>query len=223
MKKSITFILGLLVTGISAQTQKTVMTDSYDRIQVEGSYTVKLIQAPEGKIVLNGDQEGVDNAVVECVNGTLRIYADKKRKSQDITVLVGVESLRAVSLTGSGKISNEALFKTPSFSASLGGSGSISLSLETDKAQAATTGSGNITLSGKTRSLECEVTGSGEIKANKMEATSVKARLSGSGNCKVLCNGPLHASIAGSGNIVYEGEAEIVKTEIAGSGNLRKA
>ena len=239
MKKVALLILAIASTSCSAQWGKGIkgngnMTSidrsvgDYDEIAVSGWFDVDLVDGQEGQITLEGEENLLEYIVTEVKNGKLVIKTEKgvnlkpSSYKDGIRITVPVESIKALSLSGSGDIVGKTKLKAPSFKTAMSGSGDITLDLEADSITAAMSGSGDMNLSGSTRDFEATISGSGDIKAYELEADNVEANVSGSADIRVTAKEMLKARVSGSGDISYRGNPKKVDTKTSGSGDISK-
>lgn len=220
MKKYI--VLAFLTSSSLFAQSKKITTASYDNLMVSGAFRVELVLGKEGAIEVSGSEKALAAAIIECENNVLKIYHKGHRFIGPVSVKVPVESLNSVTLSGSGKIFSGQMLKTESFEANLSGSGDIDLLVEASKTDTRVSGSGKIKLKGSSASLSCNISGSGKIETDDLSSQKVSAYISGSGKCRINCDGPLSAYISGSGKILYRGQANIVEKNINGSGDLER-
>jgi hypothetical protein len=83
-------------------------------------------------------------------------------------------------------------------------------------------GSGSATVDGQVETLSVSIAGSGSAKMSGLKARSGKVKIAGSGSANVHCTESITAEIAGSGDVVYNGNPAQVQQQIAGSGRVRK-
>ena len=102
-----------------------------------------------------------------------------------MTVEIGMPSLRALTLSGSGGIS----------------AGSV----QAQRLSVALSGSGLVRASGTVTRLDVTLDGSGNAQLEQLAARDVHAVLSGSGRIAVHATNTLHASVPGSDTIAYSG------------------
>ncbi|MBD0778886.1 DUF2807 domain-containing protein [Maribacter sp. ANRC-HE7] len=241
MKKIATLSLVALFTlSCSAQWGKRVKgngnvvtiersTRDYDAISVSGWFDVDLVSGNEGDISLKGEENLLEHIITEVKDGKLVIKVEKGMNlkpstwKNGILITVPIESIDAISLSGSGDIVGKTTITTDDFKTSMSGSGDITLDLKTRSIDASMSGSGDITLSGTTSDFEATISGSGDIKAYELEAENVDATVSGSADIKVTANKSLKARVSGSGDIRYRGNPGKVNTKTSGSGDITKA
>lgn len=240
MKKAIVVTLIVAITtSCSAQWGKGVKgngdkvtiarsTGEYDAIAVSGWFNVDLVEGREGQLSLEGESNLLEYIVTEVKNGKLIIKTENNvnLKPSDwkngIRITVPIESVSAISLSGSGDIVGKTTLKTDDLETTMSGSGDITLDVDAHTIDASMSGSGDITFSGTTTDFTATISGSGDIKAFDLEADNVKATVSGSADIKVTANKMLEARVSGSGDIRYRGNPEKVDTKTSGSGDISK-
>lgn len=201
----------------------------YDAIAVAGWFDVDLVKGREGEISIRGEENLLEYIITEVKNGKLTVKVKKgynlqsSNWKQGIQVTVPFESVNSVSLSGSGDIVGKDVLTADNFSASMSGSGDISLTVEADALKTVISGSGDIELSGKARDFDVTVSGSGDVEAFDLVADNVTANVSGSADIKITANESLTARVSGSGDIRYKGNPEKVDSKASGSGDISKA
>ena len=74
--------------------------------------------------------------------------------------------------------------------------------------------------SGTTEQLDATVSGSGQAGLDQVEASAVRAVVSGSGQIIVTATQSLDASVPGHGSVVYGGNPSDVTKSVTGSGAI---
>ncbi len=240
MKKLSTLVLALCMVAVThAQWGKRVKGNGdvvtiersvgeYDAVALAGWFDVELVSGSEGEITLKGESNLLEYIKTEVKNGKLVIKAEKgvnlrpSNWNSGIHVTVPVEEVSSVSLSGSGDIVGKTTLRADDFSASMSGSGDVTLSVEAENVSTSLSGSGDITLSGRTSDLSVQVSGSGDIRAYDLEAENVTAQVSGSADIKVTANQSIDARVSGSGDIHYRGNPSKIKSKASGSGDISK-
>lgn len=213
------------VKGNGEMTTQNRQTPDYDKISVAGSFDVHIVKGKEGDIVLKGEENLLDHIEISVKNNVLVIKVKDKINlrtswNKSITVEVPVTEIEGVKLSGSGDISADTVLVARDFSASVSGSGDISLAIEATELQVQVSGSGDIDLSGKTEDLQIKVSGSGDVNAFDLIATDANVTVSGSADVKVNTKGMLQAKVSGSGDIVYKGNPKKLSSKVSGSGDV---
>lgn len=197
----------------------------FHKIDVAGSFDVKLVKGKEGAISINAEENLMEYIETEVVKGQLKIRPKKGyqlRPSKRITVTVSFEMIDAISLAGSGNVSSTDVLNSADLSLDLAGSGEIDLPVSTKNLTSQITGSGNIKLSGNSAVLNCEIAGSGSLNGYDIKASISHINIVGSGNVKIHAVSEIHAKIVGSGDVIYTGNPPIEKLKSIGSGSIKK-
>ncbi|MFS4456873.1 head GIN domain-containing protein [Maribacter sp. 2304DJ31-5] len=204
-------------------------TGDYNAIAVAGWFDVDLVDGKEGKLTLEGESNLLEYIKTDVKDGKLVIKTEKginlrpSNWNSGIRITVPVESVHAISLSGSGDIVGKKTIKSDNLKTAMSGSGDITLRIEAHAIETAMSGSGDITLSGNTSNFNASISGSGDIKAFGLQADNVEAIVSGSADIKVTANKTLKARVSGSGDITYKGNPEKVDTKTSGSGDISKS
>ncbi len=197
----------------------------YDKIAVGGDFRVELVKGAEGTITIKADENLLEFIETEVKNGNLAIKVKKGyqiRSKKNIEITIPFEEIEGVSLAGSGTIRTNDEIKSNDLKLSLAGSGNMDLTISSKDLDTNIAGSGNIKLTGNTNEFKCSIAGSGNLNGYNLKATITTVSIAGSGNIKVDALTEIHAKIAGSGNVIYTGNPEIVKSKSAGSGSVKK-
>ncbi|NQZ44999.1 MAG: DUF2807 domain-containing protein [Flavobacteriaceae bacterium] len=198
----------------------------YDVVALAGWFDVELVEGQEGELTLTGEENLLEYIKTEVKDGKLTIKTKRgvnlkpSNWKDGILIIVPVESVRGVSLSGSGDIVGKTVLKSNEFKTSISGSGDISLEVEANEVKASMSGSGDINLAGKATDFTVSVSGSGDIKAYELEADFVDAQVSGSADIRVTAKQSLKARVSGSGDISYKGNPKKIDTKSSGSGDI---
>lgn len=240
MKKILTLTLTLFTIALTnAQWGKKIKgngnvvtiersTGEYDAIAVSGWFDVILVEGKEGRISIEGEENLLEHIKTEVKEGKLVIKVKKGynlqpsswKKDGGIYVTVPIESVDAVSLSGSGDIVGKKTISATNFSTRMSGSGDITLDVESKTVKASMSGSGDINLSGTTELFDVQISGSGDVKAYDLIADTVDASISGSADIRVTAKEMLKARVSGSGDIHYRGDPKKIDSKTSGSGDV---
>jgi len=238
MKHLTTTLLSLFILGsLNAQRNNKIKgngnqvtiertTKDYDQIAISGFFDIDLVEGKEGLLTLEGKQNILDYIITE-VNGkklTIKVKngynLNPSSWGKKVSITIPVESISALSLSGSGDIVGKKTLQADFFETSISGSGEITLALEVKSLKASMSGSGDMSLSGKATDFDVSISGSGDINAYNLVADYVDATVSGSANVKVTANMKINAKVSGSGDIDYRGNPEKINTKVSGSGDI---
>ena len=211
------------VKGDGNITTESRSTGDYDGVSAAGSMDINLVEGNEGNIKIKGDANLMEYIITEVKNGKLHVKTKKGvnlKPSKTIEITVPYESINYVGLAGSGDVQNSGTIRADNFEVSLAGSGDIELNVSSDSVKSNIAGSGDISLSGSATNLETNIAGSGDFESKGLNSKNVTAKISGSGDVSVVCNGALKVRIAGSGDVSYSGTPTSKDTKVSGSGSV---
>ena len=239
MKKLIVIILLLATSQLFAQPWKTIKGDGhikketrgigdFSSISSRGSIEVKITQGHSDNIEVEADENLLPYIETKVENGKLTIgskqHVNLKSRSK-MVVYVSMTSINALDQHGSGNITGSGKFgNNGKTDVNVSGSGNIKLDFDSfGSVSLSVSGSGNIKLKGNTaNNITATVSGSGNIDCINVKCDDADAKISGSGNIKVDVQKSIIASVSGSGNVFYKGDATNVVSKIAGSGKIIK-
>lgn len=133
-----------------------------------------------------------------------------------------VTDLNSISLNGSGNVKFKSQIKTDYFDVKVNGSGGIVIDLFANYVDAKINGSGNMLVKGTTKNLKVRINGSGDFRALDLQSFETSVKINGSGDAIVNSKNKLYVEISGSGSVKYKGASQKIKTNITGSGEVKK-
>jgi hypothetical protein len=184
-------------SGVAATETRTL--PPFTGVELAGSNNVSVQIGTPQSVVVHADDNLIGHVRTYVRSGTLRIQTTGTFSTRTpMRVSVVVPRLTSAALTGSGKVIIDGV-DTPSFTASLPGSGTM-------------------LVSGRTDHLEASLPGSGQMNMHGLLARTVEVQLSGSGEVEVLATESLDAEVSGSGAVMYAGNPPDVTQSVTGSG-----
>ncbi len=216
------------ISGNKEMVKQTRSISDYDQVSVTGMMEVQLVAGKEGRIDIEAESNLLELIETEVSGGHLKISVKKGYNLQPsnnhpIRLVVPFESIYAVTLTGSGNISNRDEIREKDFDITVTGSGNVNLSLVSQNLEGSITGSGDVILRGNTENFKVKVTGSGDFLAYDLQANNIDASVLGSGDIEISPGNELNAKIAGSGDIKYRGNPGKQNFKTTGSGSVSKS
>lgn len=220
---------GSQVTGSGKAATETRHVSGFQAIAVRGPVKLVVRQSGHEGAEVRADDNLlplIETQVEDRPSGRTLVVGPRKGQSihtrSDIVVTVDVIRLQAVSSAGSGDVTVQSL-KTPSLDVGLSGSADARLTdLQTETLSVGVSGSGDVQAAGHAAQVKVSVAGSGDVHMGSLQADDVSVDIAGSGNAEVMANKTLSVSVAGSGDVVYHGNGQIVKSSIAGSGSVTR-
>jgi hypothetical protein len=194
-------------------------TIPFDRIRLETSSDVRIIQSSIFQVSVTGEERDVNDTEVRVVNDRL-IIEEHGHIDEDHLIVIHVPEISELESVGSSLIFGESQFtQNRSMDIRLTGSGEIDMYVDVDNLDIHQTGSGYVYLEGHADNVDVDMTGSGWLRAFLLEADIMDVRLEGSGSAEVFVDTDLDVVITGSGNVYYKGNPHI-SVVITGSGNV---
>ena len=237
MKKIITlFLLLAAITNVNAQWKKikgnkNVITATrnvahFQEIKSSGSFHVILTDDKTGTLEITAEENLMEYIETSVSKDILKINFKKGHNIQarkKITIKVPIESIKSLSLSGSGEITSKVAIKNDQLTLNTSGSGDIYLKkIKSKEVFARMSGSGNITIAGKTKKLDVKISGSADFQGKNLDSENTSIKISGSGNATVVAQNSLKGKVTGSGDIYYKGEPQNVNVKANGSGEVHK-
>jgi hypothetical protein len=193
------------VRGTGANVTVTRDVPAFTAIEAAGSADVEVFPAATSRVEITGYKNLLPHYKSTVSGGILSLGFesddDIRIKNSNIRVRVYGPGIERMDVAGSGNAIIHPGATTLLRSASLAGSGDITIR-QSDAP-----------------SLALEIAGSGSINARKARAANVEAEIAGSGNIEVTASERLNVDIAGSGDVHYWGSPRVEK-DVAGSGDV---
>jgi hypothetical protein len=190
------------VTGSGVPASETRDLPPFASVELAGSTRVTVRVGDERSVVVRADDNLVARVTTTVQDGTLVIgtVPGSFTAQSPMTVAVGVPSLDALTLSGSGIVAATGVDAS-----------SLTVRLP---------GSGVLRASGAATRLDVTLEGSGDAQLGQLVAGDARAVVSGSGRIVLTTTKSLDATVSGSGAIMYGGNPQLVETSITGSGAI---
>src|SRR5215472_629641 len=188
---------GVRGSGIPGAQARTVAP--FSSVDLAGSNIVTVAVGVPQSVVVHADSNLISHVTTRVAGGTLVIGTTGSfNTTTPMKVELGVPSLAALRLSGSGQISVTGI-SAPRLTVTLPGSGLIYAS-------------------GTAAQLDVTLGGSGEAQLGQLIASDVHADMAGSGMVQVTATKSLDAAVPGTGAIIYSGDPPQVTTSVTGTG-----
>ena len=227
MRLSYTLIAILLLSTIIScevengiqEIELTLETLPFDRIRLESSSDVRIIQSDNHRVIISGLERDVNDVEVRVIDDRLTIE-ENGNQSSDLLIKVYVPEISDLESTGSSLVYGESFFtQNRNMDIRLTGSGEIDFAIDTDDLDVELTGSGYVYLEGNVQTLDADLSGSGWLRSFSLESDHADVRIEGSGSTELTVVTDLDVFITGSGDVFYKGHPGI-NAQITGSGSL---
>ena len=202
------------------------MTTDFDRLRVEGAFTVDVAQGSVTSARLSGSPQSLDAALVEVQGRTLvvrrrsEVRSGERRDVAPAVLHVVVPRLNGVTVSGSAQV-RIARMLGPRVAASLSGSGTLGIAdISADRLDFAVLGSGKMSAAGKVAQATGVLRGSTELDAGKLRIADLKLVSENAGAATVSVGRSADVSATGSGSVIVLGHPACTVRNI-GSGTVQ--
>lgn len=202
---------------------------AFQGVALSGAMDLVVRQGPEQSVELQADDNLLPYLETEVGgSGAEAVLQVRWRRGVSVhgagkvRVLVTLPVLTVLTSSGSGDLLVEP-FETPRLAIRLSGSSDARLSqLTAGELQLSISGSGDVVGAGRATTLKIAIAGSGDVQLRDLRADDVAIDIAGSGDASVHADQSLRARIAGSGEVLYSGNAARVDAQVSGSGRVKK-
>ena len=213
----VVLVLGGLVIGVLAYARDDGTIDGsgnpaavtravppFSAVHLSGTSAVHITVGPERSVVVHADDNLVERVTTEVDAGVLQVSTRGDfSASSPMYVDVSVDSLDAVTLSGTGAISVQGV-----------DANALRVALPA-------TGTGLITVTGSAQRLSARLGGTGDLQLAELQARDAEATLAGTGTGRIAVHvtGTLRATLAGDGEILYSGSPKVIE-RVTGTGAI---
>jgi len=198
---------------------------SFDELEVSGSFKVILVPSDNYKAVIEADENLHEYILVDQDGDRVKIRMKNNvnvKNHSSIKIKVYGTEIRRLELAGSCQLKSEGVMENANrMELTIAGSGEADIEVKTPEIKVSIGGSGNVKIGGKTRELKLNIAGSGDFEGEKLLSENADISIAGSGTARVFTSLDLKVSIAGSGDVFYAGNPANVKKSVAGAGNIK--
>jgi Putative auto-transporter adhesin, head GIN domain len=212
------------VTAMAAERGYTLT--SFDKIQVEGPYSVTVVTGGSTSARATGSNEAIERISVSVISRTLVIRGFKSgwggwpgATTGPIKIRVTTQMLQSASLSGSGSLSVSKM-RGPRLSLSLYGSGNLAVgAVESDRLAVTLSGAGSINVAGRSLIANVSTSGSGTVSADVLAVTDLTLTTQSSGIVTIGARRTAKINASGSGSVAIIGDPAC-SVEQSGSGTV---
>ncbi|MCU0447180.1 MAG: DUF2807 domain-containing protein [Microscillaceae bacterium] len=139
-----------------------------------------------------------------------------------IKVYVTVRDLQKIEASGSSDIFFDNQLITKRLELHLHGSSDARVNIKCYTLICNIHGSSDAVINGSAEELNAKIHGSSDLKAYNLQVNNCEIQVSGSGDAFISVNGELAATVSGSGDLHYQGNPNIRKMVVSGSGDAHR-
>lgn len=213
MRRLIPFAVLALAAPASAEDRRFQVED-FDRIVVEGPYSVRLVTGRASTAIGHGTRDALDQVSVDVHDMVLRVRRNPNGWSSanraapgPLTFEITTRALRSARLIGAGRLEVEGVRGLRAELALQGGGTLRATAVDADALAVALLGAGTVELAGRARTFSVLAQGTGGLSAPGLVANSATLTASTSGALALTVNGPVTVANNGLGTVRIYGRA----------------
>jgi hypothetical protein len=197
----------------------------FDRVDLRGVGTAVVRQGPVTSVVVDAPERVADKVRTEVRDGELRIALRwwamlfAWASVDEIEVRVTAPGIKALTLSGAGKILAPEPIEAEDLDLKLSGAGSLDLKVRSRTVSVRLSGAGSIAAAGSADRLETSLTGAGRFDGSQLEVKEARVRTTGAGETLVFAVDSLDVTLTGAGAVRYKGNPKLT-SRISGIGSL---
>lgn len=190
------------------------MVTSFDRVRVEGPFSVDIKSGGSPGVTTRGDARALDSVEIRVEDRTLVVRSSPNGwggwpgdRTEAASVSVTAPRLVDLAVSGSGSARADKL-QGLQVGVSLTGSGRVEVArIEADRLDAVLAGSGALTLAGSARTARLANTGVGTIEANALAVRDLNLQSESAGDTHAAASETARVVATGTGSVVVAGNA----------------
>ncbi|HEY6748798.1 MAG TPA: head GIN domain-containing protein [Mycobacteriales bacterium] len=193
---------GATGSGVAASETRTL--PAFTAIDVAGTNLLTVRVGEPQQVVVRADDNLLDRVVTQVRAGVL-VVSDRGSFTtrSPMSVVVTMRSLRSATLSGTGEVDVTGV-AAKTFTARLSGTGLLQVS-------------------GRAERVAASVAGDGAVRLGSLFARDATATVGGTGSITIHVTGSLHATVSGTGAIIYTGDPASVTRDITGDGTITRS
>ena len=215
-----------LATTPSLAAERGYSVIGFDKIKVEGPFTVIVVTGRSGSARASGSSAALERIAVSVQSGTLVIKPYKSgwggwpgEEPGPVTVRVTTPNLVSAALTGSGQLRINKV-RGSRLGLFLAGSGQLNVDAVTiDRLTLVQSGSSQMTVSGTSLLADVSMSGSGSLRTDALSVGDLKLVARSSGSAVIAARRSAKVDASGSGSITVTGNPACSGTNV-GAGSV---
>jgi phage shock protein PspC (stress-responsive transcriptional regulator) len=195
----------------------------FDKLSVGSHYQLTLVQGPEYKVEVSGDEEALDAMNIRQRGSSLSFLSEKWTKNwwslknkKPAHIYVSVPSLAGLYLSGATR-AHVKLQQEKSLALELSGAAEMEGDLEVEDLQIDMSGSSELSLAGICKKLRASLSGASQLIASKFRSDKAYVDLSGASEADVWANDLISGGLSGGSELQYKGQPQVSVNTSAGA------
>lgn len=230
MKKHYTFIIlaifalsSCVVSGHDDSNMRTIPVQDFNRIYVEGGYSVFLYQTSDPYLKIKAPTDShIDALEIESNENNLKLSV--KRRQLNLSRLelhIGFSNLEELHISGGVKLTTDGYISMDNLRIFNEGAVSGDIKLKAGTIEVISNGASFLEMSGVADKLIVKVAGAAHVNAKELTAKEVVFRVEGLGFGSVHATDDLDVRIEGAGKVTYKGKPN-VRRVVEGLGSVKE-
>jgi hypothetical protein len=195
----------------------------FDRIEIDGSGQVRLVQGDRDEVFVSGDERMQEGVQVDRSGDRLHVSlpgAWKFWNNGKAQVEIRMRNVNRITMSGAADLYAPGVIRSPQLGIDIAGAGLTHFDdLRADKLGFTISGSGEGQLAGRVEEMRLSVSGRGKVTAGQLQVGSASVSISGVGNADLWVTDQLRVDISGAGHVTYAGQPK-VRQSISGLGSV---
>jgi hypothetical protein len=201
--------------------EKEVSLTGFNELNISGAIDAYIRQGDNYTITIKADEDIIDKVYAELNGAQLKVYTRNFNRSfRVLEVHITMPELTALSASGSCDVEIINTLNADDLRINLSGSSDIEMAVNAKKIHFKLSGSSDVDISGSSDEVTISASGSSDFDGNDFKVEFANLQLSGSSDVFIYVNRELSVTARGSSDIIYKGNAQIVKSELSGSSDL---
>lgn len=201
-------------------------TDVFDAIKASAGVTVYVKQGPEHRIRVTGDDDDLENLMIETRGSTLHIYYESsgwnlfKSNIGDAKVYVQVVDITSIDASSGAEVKSEGPLKAETLSLSVSSGAEINLEVNVGSLSMESSSGAEMELSGTAANAAGSSSSGSEIEAFELTAKSATLSASSGGEIELTVTESINAKASSGGDITLKGNPETRNVEKSSGGGV---
>jgi len=218
--------LGLALAGthaLAADEGKLYTPGPFDRIEIDGSGQVRLVQGERDEVFVSGDERMQEGVQIDRSGSRLHVSlpgAWKFWNNGKAQVEIRMRNVSRITMSGAADLYAPGVIRSSQLGIDIAGAGLTHFDdLRAEKLGFTISGSGEGQLAGRVEEMRLSVSGRGKVTAGQLQVGNAHVSISGVGNADLWVTDNLRVDISGAGHVTYAGQPKI-RQSISGLGSV---
>ncbi|HSO89497.1 MAG TPA: head GIN domain-containing protein [Draconibacterium sp.] len=218
--------IGIAANGNSDKTE-TRQVSNFKGIKVSTGIDLYIKMGTTEEVKIVADDDVIDDLITEVKDGTLRIYMKQSNNwfnwnsgNQTRKAYVTVKELESIDASSGSDVKSENTLKGEELKVSASSGSDVELDVYYKNVWVDTSSGSDAKLSGKTKTLNAEASSGSDIKAQDLESSICKVKVSSGSDATVNVTDELYANASSGADVNYYGNPQIKDIDESSGGDV---